>query len=85
MRRWPSPHPGFEYVPDGRSSVAGEARRRCGRGWNRDAFEEQRIEPLDFKVGGKKVLVRQHAQARGAGSGINLDQELWAVLFYVRR
>jgi hypothetical protein len=44
-----------------------------------DAFEEQRIEPLDFRVEGNKVLVRQHTQARGVGSGINLDLELWTV------
>ena len=44
-----------------------------------DAFEEQRIEPLDFRVEGRKVLVHQHAQARGAGSGIELDIEYWTV------
>ena len=44
-----------------------------------DAFEEQRIEPLDFRVEGNKVLARQHTQARGVGSGINLDQEIWTV------
>ena len=49
-----------------------------------DAFEEQRIEPLDFRVEGKKVLVREHTQARGAGSGINLDVEDLDRL-YVRR
>ena len=47
-----------------------------------DAFEEQRVEPLDFRVKGKKVLVRQHTQARGAGSGINLDVELWTVFTF---
>jgi hypothetical protein len=34
---------------------------------------------LDFRVRGNKVLVRQHAQARGAGSGIELDIGSWAV------
>ena len=47
-----------------------------------DAFEEQRVEPLDFRVEGKKVLVRQRTQARGAGSGINLDQEVWTVFTF---
>ena len=74
-------HPEIEYVPvGGQASLSGAEALRA---WMEpDAFEEQRIEPLDFKVGGKKVLVRQHAQARGAGSGINLDQELWAVFTF---
>jgi hypothetical protein len=42
-------------------------------------FEEQRVEPLDFRVEGNKVLAHQRTQARGAGSGINLDLELWTV------
>jgi len=44
-----------------------------------DAFEEQRVEPLDFEVSGNRVLVRQRTTARGAGSGIELDVESWAV------
>jgi ketosteroid isomerase-like protein len=44
-----------------------------------DAFEEQRIEPLDFRVNGNKVLVRQHMKARGAGSGIELEAGSWMV------
>ena len=44
-----------------------------------DAFEEQRIEPLDFRVNGNKVLVRQHSTVRGAGSGIELDLGFWAI------
>ncbi len=44
-----------------------------------DAFDEQQIEPLEFSVQGNKVLVRQHTKARGAGSGIELDLENWAV------
>ena len=38
-----------------------------------DAIEEQRIEPLDFRVKGDKVLVRVHVTGRGAGSGIPID------------
>ena len=74
-------HPEIEYVPvGGQASLSGAEALRA---WMEpDAFEEQRIEPLDFRVEGKKVLVRQHAQARGAGSGINLDQELWAVFTF---
>ena len=71
-------HPEIEFVPPGgQASLRGAA---AVRAWMEpDAFEEQRIEPLDFRVEGKKVLVRQHTQARGAGSGINLDMEIWAV------
>jgi len=61
----------------GQASLRGAA---AVRAWMEpDAFEEQRIEPLDFRVEGNKVLVRQHTQARGVGSGINLDLELWTV------
>jgi ketosteroid isomerase-like protein len=71
-------HPEIEFVPPGgQASLRGAA---AVRAWMEpDAFEEQRIEPLDFRVEGNKVLVRQHAQARGAGSGIELDIENWTV------
>jgi ketosteroid isomerase-like protein len=74
-------HPEVKFVP-----VGGQASLRGAdavRAWMEpDAFEEQRIEPLDFRVEGKKVLVRQHTEARGAGSGINLDVDLWAVFTF---
>ena len=38
-----------------------------------DAIEEQRIEPIEFKVNGDKVFVREHVTGRGAGSGIEID------------
>jgi ketosteroid isomerase-like protein len=71
-------HPEMEFVPPGgQASLRGAEALRA---WMEpDAFEEQRIEPLDFKVAGNKVLVRQRIQARGAGSGINLDLENWTV------
>jgi ketosteroid isomerase-like protein len=71
-------HPEMEFVPTGgQTSLRGA---EAVRAWMEpDAFEEQRIEPLDFGVEGNKVLVRQHTQARGVGSGINLDLELWTV------
>jgi ketosteroid isomerase-like protein len=71
-------HPDIEFVrPGGQSSVRGVAALRA---WMEpDAFEEQRVEPLDFRISGNKVLVRQHARARGAGSGIELDIGSWAV------
>ncbi len=71
-------HPEMEFVPPGgQASLRGAA---AVRAWMEpDAFEEQRIEPLDFRAEGMKVLVRQHTQARGAGSGIVLDMDVWAV------
>src|SRR6188508_3467202 len=73
-----SAHPEIEFFPPGgQASLRGAEALRA---WMEpDAFEEQRIEPLDFRVEGNKVLVRQRIQARGAGSGINLDLENWTV------
>ena len=71
-------HPDIEFVrAGGQAPVRGVAPLRA---WMEpDAFEEQRIEPLEFTVQGSRVLVRQHARARGAGSGIELDIESWSV------
>ncbi len=33
----------------------------------------------EFRVNGDKVLVRHNTRARGAGSGIELDIDTWAV------
>ena len=67
-------HPEIEFVPPGgQTSLRGAD---AVRAWMEpDAFDEQQIEPLEFSVQGNKVLVRQHAKARGAGSGIELDIE----------
>ena len=71
-------HPDAELVRGGgQSPVRGVAALRA---WMEpDAFEEQRIEPLDFTVNGDKVFVRQRTTARGAGSGIELDVNTYAV------
>jgi ketosteroid isomerase-like protein len=70
--------PDVELVrPGGQSSVKGVA---ALREWlEPDAFEEQRVEPLDFRVKGDKVLVREHVTGRGAGSGIEVDVVGWFV------
>ena len=65
-------HPDIEFVrPGGQSSIKGVA--ALLEWMEPDAFEEQHIEPLDFRVNGDKVLVRVHATGRGAGSGIEVD------------
>jgi ketosteroid isomerase-like protein len=70
--------PDFELVRQGgQSSIKGVA---ALREWLKpDAFEEQRLEPLDFRVNGDKVLVRTHLTGRGAGSGIEIDVVGYAV------
>ena len=44
-----------------------------------DAFEEQTFEIREFRINGNRVLVRQHTWARGAGSGIEMELDAWAV------
>jgi ketosteroid isomerase-like protein len=71
-------HPEIELVPPGgQGSYRGAD---AVRAWMEpDAFEEQRIQPREFRINGNKVLVRQHTTARGAGSGMELDLENWVV------
>jgi ketosteroid isomerase-like protein len=52
---------------------------RSKPGCNPTRSRSKRIEPLDFRVNGNKVLVRQHMKARGAGSGIELEAGSWMV------
>lgn len=44
-----------------------------------DALEDHTVEPLDFRVSGDMVVVHQHHSARGAGSGIDVEAEIWAL------
>jgi ketosteroid isomerase-like protein len=71
-------HPEIEFLPPGgQSPVRGADEVRA---WMEpDALEDQRIEPIEFRINGNKTLVRQRARARGAGSGIELDLEMWTV------
>jgi ketosteroid isomerase-like protein len=71
-------HPEIEFVrAGGQSTIRGA---RAFRAWMEpDALEDLRIEPLEFRPNGDKVLVRQRSRARGAGSGMELDEETWAV------
>jgi ketosteroid isomerase-like protein len=71
--------PDIELVrPGGLEPIRGVA--PLGAWMEPDAFEEQRVEPLDFTVNGNRVLVRQHATARGTGSSIELDVHSCTVL-----
>ena len=71
-------HPEIEFVsPSEQSRLKGADALRA---WMvPGAFEEQQIQPRESRIQGNKVLVRQHARARGAGSGIELDIDMWAV------
>ena len=71
-------HPDVEYVPVG--GLAAHRGIASLRKWMEpDAFEEQTIEPVEFFPSGSKVLVKQRLKARGAGSGIEMEIESWAV------
>jgi ketosteroid isomerase-like protein len=72
-------HPEAEFVPpSGQASLRDAA---AVRAWMEpDAFASQDFEPLDFRVEGNKVLVRQRVRARGAASGIEMEIYVWVVL-----
>jgi ketosteroid isomerase-like protein len=74
-------HPDVEYVRPGlEASLRGAA---AVREWMEpDAFEEQRVQPLEFEVSDNRVLIRQRTRARGAGSGIELSIETWIVFTF---
>jgi ketosteroid isomerase-like protein len=71
-------HPDIVFVrPGGQSEVRGADALRA---WMEpDAFESQLIEPEEFEAAGSRVLVRQHATARGAVSGIEVEIESWTL------
>jgi len=71
-------HPEIEFArAGGQGPVRGA---EAFREWMEpDALEDLRMEPLEFRTNGNKVLVRQRSRARGVGSGIELDIEAWAV------
>ena len=70
-------HPEAVLVPPGGQSPL---RGAAVRAWMEpDAIAEQRSEPREFRVSGDKVLVNQHTWSRGAGSGIELEADFWAV------
>jgi ketosteroid isomerase-like protein len=71
-------HPEIEFVPPGGQSPLRGA--DALRAWMEpDAFESQQIQPVEVRMQGDKVLVHQLTKARGAGSGIELNLDAWAV------
>ena len=71
-------HPEIEFIPPGGQSALRGA--DAVRAWMEpEAIEDQRIEPREFRVNGDKALVRHHVWGRGAGSGIEVEVEMWAV------
>ena len=71
-------HPDIKFVrPGGQTPMRGAD---AFRAWMEpDAFESQQLEAREFRVQGNNVLVRQHALARGAGSGIEMEIEAWTL------
>jgi ketosteroid isomerase-like protein len=76
-------HPDIVFArPGAQSEVKGVDALRA---WMEpDAFESQVLEPEAFETDGNTVLVRQHATARGAGSGIEMEMESWTLWTFDR-
>ena len=71
-------HPDFEYVPaGGLGSIRGLDNFRA---WMEpDAFDAQRVEPVEIEMNGDRALVHQHTTVRGAGSGIEVETHTFGV------
>jgi ketosteroid isomerase-like protein len=71
-------HPEVVFVrPGGLSSLQGS---KALREWMEpDAFESQQTELRSVEAEGNRVLVEQHTVARGAGSGIEMGIDTWAL------
>jgi limonene-1,2-epoxide hydrolase len=71
-------HPDIVFLrPGGQSELRGIEALRA---WMEpDAFESQILHPELLEAAGNRVLVRQHAVARGAGSGIEVEIDSWGV------
>jgi ketosteroid isomerase-like protein len=71
-------HPEIVYVSPGSTNEMRGA--DALRAWMEpDAFESQLSQPLQIEIAGSRALVRQSTRARGAGSGIEMEVETWAV------
>jgi limonene-1,2-epoxide hydrolase len=71
-------HPEVVYIsPGGISELRGAEALRA---WMEpDAFEDQVSDVLSVEIEGNRALLRQNTRARGAGSGIEISIESWAV------
>jgi ketosteroid isomerase-like protein len=74
-------HPDIEVVrTGGLPPVKGLA---AFRKWlEPDAFDQMIYEDLDFTVSGDQILAKQRIRARGAGSGIEMEIDSWAVFTF---
>jgi ketosteroid isomerase-like protein len=71
-------HPDMELIPAGGQPPIRGA--KAVRAWMEpDAFESQVVESAEFTQVGNRVLVRNVVHARGSGSGIEMNFEMWAV------
>ena len=74
---WVHPDVVFVSLSPGRTEYRGAEALRT---WMEpDAFEWQVTEPLEIEIAGNRALIRQLTRARGAGSGIEVEVEAWAV------
>jgi ketosteroid isomerase-like protein len=71
-------HPEFEFIPvGGQAPVKGAAALRA---WMEpDAFASQKLEILEAWPAGDRLLVHSLATNRAAGSGIEMEVEIWAI------
>ena len=71
-------HPDMEYVgPGGQTPIQGAD---AVRAWMEpDAFESQHLELQEVRFAGDRALVHTRARNRAAGSGIEMEIEVWAV------
>jgi ketosteroid isomerase-like protein len=74
-------HPDVElHRPGGLAPLRGSDALRA---WMEpDAFSDQTIEPLSVEVGDGRVLIHQRMRAVAAGSGIEMENDTWAVMTY---
>ena len=71
-------HPEMTYVsPSALTELRGA---EAFRAWMEpDAFESQESEVRSVEIAANRALIRQMTRARGAGSGIEMEVESWAV------
>jgi limonene-1,2-epoxide hydrolase len=71
-------HPEMAYVsPSALTELRGA---EAFRAWMEpDAFESQESEVRSIEIAANRALIRQMTRARGAGSGIEMEVESWAV------